>query len=128
VSKLDIDTSQFPNAATAREIAEQRKIKLNSVIVSTTPDIEGKAISEYLGVVAGDNIFSPPLLKSAGEKITDIRDKAMREMLEKAVGMGADAIINLRVTYGTYMAQGSAWNVMVITVYGTAVRLSELEA
>ena len=48
-----------------------------------------------------------------------------RSLLDAAKESGANAVINVRLSTGTYQQQGSQWQVTYIIAYGDAVVLSE---
>ena len=73
------------------------------MIVTTTPNIEGKTITEYLGVVTGEAIMGANIFRDFFASITDIvggrsaayekelgkaRKVAMDEMTQKALDIG----------------------------------------
>jgi uncharacterized protein YbjQ (UPF0145 family) len=102
------------------------------MIVTTTPDIQGQAIREYLGIVVGESILGTNILrdimaglrdvvggrsKAYEEKMNDARDIAIREMVEKAQALGADAVVGVDIDYETV---GN--NMMMVSASGTAVK------
>lgn len=102
-------------------------------ILSTTPSIEGRPVTEYLGVVTGDAILGANVVKDFFATIRDIvggrsaayeselakaREIAFSEMIEIADGSGADAIVGIDIDYETV---GSS--MLMVSVSGTAVRL-----
>lgn len=106
------------------------------MILSTTHTIEGKQIYEYLGVVFGEVITGVNFIKDFGASIRDFfggrstsyerelvnaRDKAIEELQERAIRMGADAIVGIDVDYQVLGAKSS---MMMIIVSGTAVRVA----
>lgn len=103
------------------------------MIIVNTNNIEGKEISEYLGIVKGSSVrarnvgrdFMAGLKNLIGGEIdeytkllTDSREEAMKRMKEEAIKLNADAILNVRLTTSAVM-QGAA----EILAYGTAVKL-----
>jgi uncharacterized protein YbjQ (UPF0145 family) len=102
------------------------------MIVTTTPDIQGQTIREYLGIVIGESILGTNILrdimaglrdvvggrsKAYEEKMNDARDIAIREMVEKAQALGADAVVGVDIDYETV---GN--NMMMVSASGTAVK------
>ena len=78
------------------------------MIITTTPSIEGKVITEYLGVVFGEVISGVDFVKdfAAGlsnffggrsgtyeEELIRAREQAMAEMEQRARSLGADAVV-----------------------------------
>jgi len=105
-----------------------------SVTITTTGGVEGRAISEYLGVVAGEAILGVNVFKdiAAGfrnivggrsgkyeEELRKARATALEEMTEYAVQLGADAIVGAKLDYETIGGQ-----MLMVTASGTAVKLS----
>jgi uncharacterized protein YbjQ (UPF0145 family) len=104
------------------------------VIVTTTPNIEGRGVNEYLGIVTGEAILGANIFKDLFAGIRDIvggrsgayeqelnkaRVIAMQEMQEAAARLGADAVVGVDLDYET-VGQGS---MLMVTASGTAVRL-----
>lgn len=103
------------------------------MIVSTTESIPNREIKEILGIARGStvrarnvgrDIFAglKNLVGGEIEEYTKLqahaREQAMQRMIYDAQRMGADAIINVRLTTAMVM-QGAA----EILAYGTAVKL-----
>ena len=103
------------------------------MIVTTTETIPNKEITEILGISRGSTVRARNIgrdifagLKNiVGGEISEYtrlqaesREQAMQRMIEDANRMGADAIINVRLTTAMIM-QGTA----EILAYGTAVKL-----
>ena len=87
---------------------------------------------EELGVVTGSTIQSKNMFADFGQGLKSIvggelhsytdmmekaREKATRRMVDQAVRMGADAVIGVRYTTNSIMAQAAE-----VLVFGTAVR------
>ena len=102
------------------------------MIHSTTPTLEGKTISQYLGVVTGEAILGANIVKDIFAGITDIiggrsaayekeltkaRVIAFEEMDEQANNLGANAIVGIDLDYET-VGSGS---MLMVTISGTAV-------
>ena len=106
------------------------------MLVTTTPNIEGKKIVEYYGLVTGEAIMGANLFKDLFASITDIvggrsgtyetelrraKDTAVAEMCQQAQGMGANAVIGVDLDYETIGKDGS---MLMVTATGTAVKLA----
>ena len=104
-----------------------------AMIVTSTEQIPGREFSEILGIARGSTVRARHLGRDifAGlknlvggeiEEYTELqahaREQAMQRMQEDARAMGADAIVNVRLTTAMVM-QGAA----EILAYGTAVKL-----
>ena len=105
-----------------------------SVIVTTTPSIEGRQIADYLGVLAGETILGVNIFKdiSAGfrnivggragkyeEELRKGRQTALEELAARAAEIGADAVVGVKLDYETVGGQ-----MLMITASGTAVKLA----
>ena len=103
------------------------------MIHSTTPSLEGKRVSVYLGVVTGEAILGANIFKDLFAGIRDIvggrsaayekelrkaRAVAFAEMTEQAEEMGANAVVGIDLDYETV---GSKGGMLMVTVSGTAV-------
>jgi uncharacterized protein YbjQ (UPF0145 family) len=104
------------------------------VIQTTTPTVEGRTITEYLGVVTGEAILGANIVRDLFAGIRDIvggragayeeelrkaREIAMEELAAEASSRGADAVVGIDLDYET-VGNGS---MLMVTVSGTAVRL-----
>ena len=103
------------------------------IITSTTAEIPGKKVVKILGVVKGNTIRARHVgrdiaagfknivggeIKSYTEMTTQAREEAFNRMVNQAVELKADAIINIRFATSMIM-QGAA----EMLAYGTAVEL-----
>ena len=105
------------------------------MILTTTPTIEGRSITEYKGVVFGEVIAGVDFLKdiaasirnfvggrsgSYEEELIRAREAAMDEMRERAEAMGADAVVGIDIDYEVLGANNG---MLMVTASGTAVKL-----
>ena len=105
------------------------------MILSTTPQIEGRPIREYKGVVTGETIIGANFVKDFFAGIRDIvggragsyekvlmeaKDTSIQEMMQRAQAMGANAIVGIDLDYETIGANGS---MLMVAASGTAVVL-----
>jgi len=103
------------------------------IITSTTAEIPGKKIKAILGVVKGNTIRARHVgrdiaaglknivggeVKSYTQMTTQAREEAFNRMVNQAVELKADAVINIR--FATSMVMTSAAEMLA---YGTAVKL-----
>ena len=110
-----------------------------TIIVTTTPNIEGQRIAQYLGVVSAQVVAGVNALRDALTGLTDIfggrsktleqaieeaRWTAIRELKQRAASEGADAVIGMRIDLET---GGASNGMMIVVATGTAVRLKEEE-
>ena len=109
---------------------------MSAVIVSTTPSIEGKAITSYRGIVTGEAIMGANIFKDLFAGIRDIvggrsatyekelrraRELAISEMQNSAAELGANAVVGIDIDYETMGSNGA---MLMVTVSGTAVVVS----
>lgn len=103
------------------------------MLLTTTATIEGRQISETLGLVRGNTIrarhvgrdIMAGLRTLVGGEIKDYtvmldqaRDQAVERMVKQAKELGADAVVGVRFTTSQTMQSAAE-----ILAYGTAVRL-----
>ena len=85
------------------------------MFLTTTDNIQGKNVTEYLGIVASVILtVMPGGNKMLGNAIDNFTKQAQEDLERKAAKLGADAVIGLKFT-----TQGN--NFMLL---GTAVKLS----
>lgn len=109
------------------------------MIVLTTPNIEGKKITKYLGLVSGEAILGANIFKDFFAGIRDIvggrsaayeqelrkaKDIAVEEMKAQAKALGGNAIIAVDLDYET-IGIGESGNMMMVSASGTAVVCEE---
>jgi uncharacterized protein YbjQ (UPF0145 family) len=103
------------------------------MIVTTTPSLEGKKITSYLGIVTGEAIIGANLFRDIFAGIRDIvggrsgsyeevlreaKNNALSEMQDNAMKMGANAVVGVDLDYETVGTNGS---MLMVTASGTAV-------
>jgi uncharacterized protein YbjQ (UPF0145 family) len=103
------------------------------MLLSTTPQIEGHPIREYKGVVTGETIIGANVVKDLFAGIRDIvggragsyekvlieaKDTSIREMMQRAEALGANAIVGIDIDYETIGGSGS---MLMVATSGTAV-------
>lgn len=105
------------------------------MLITTTPAIEGKKVTSYLGVVTGEAILGANIFMDLFAGIRDIvggrsaayekelaraREIAFQEIEDKAQSLGANAVISVDIDYETVGANGS---MLMVSVSGTAVKI-----
>ena len=105
------------------------------MIVTTTPSVQGQAVTEYLGIVSGEAIMGANMFKDIFAGIRDIvggrsganeeelrraKDIALSEMTDNARMLGVNAILSVDLDYETVGSNGS---MLMVTASGTAVKL-----
>ena len=103
-----------------------------SITVTTTPTIEGKRITKYLGLVAGEAIMGANIVRDIFATITDVvggrsgayetkladaRRISIKEMEDAALALGANAIVGVDIDYEV-VREG----MLMVTASGTAVK------
>ena len=103
------------------------------MILSTTPTIEGHTIREYKGVVTGETIIGANIVKDFFAGIRDIvggrsasyeevlreaKDTSLKEMMQRAQALGANAVVGIDIDYETIGGSGS---MLMVATSGTAV-------
>ena len=61
--------------------------------------------------------------KGIDGNVLDKVDDMFKSLVKCAEKEGADAVVNAKITTGSYQQQGSGWVVSYIIVYGEAVKL-----
>ena len=104
------------------------------MLLTTTPTIQGREITQYFGIVSGETIIGANLFKDFFAGIRDIvggrsssyesvlreaKECALQEMSDQAARMGANAVIGIDLDFETVGANGS---MLMVTAAGTAVR------
>ena len=105
------------------------------MILTTTPSIEGRKIVSYLGVITGEAIMGANIMRDLFASITDViggrsgayeeklqeaRQIALRELEERAVRLGANAVVGIDLDYEVVGQNGS---MLMVSASGTAVRV-----
>jgi len=101
--------------------------------ITTTPGIEGKRITQYCGVVAGEAILGANIFKDLFAGIRDLvggrsaayerelqraRDIALQELRERAQALGANAVVGVDLDYEVL---GQNNGMLMVSASGTAV-------
>jgi len=105
------------------------------MILTTTPSVEGRPVREYKGIVFGEVItgvnfirdFAASIRNFVGgrsgsyeDELLKARIQAMEEMEERAVRLGADAVVGIDIDYEVL---GEGGGMLMVTASGTAVKL-----
>ncbi|MDO6681744.1 heavy metal-binding domain-containing protein [Oceanobacter sp. 5_MG-2023] len=101
--------------------------------VTTTPNIEGKRITAYRGIVAGETVLGANLFKDLFASVRDIvggrsatyekelqkaRAIALQELQQRAAELGANAVVGIDIDYEV---MGKTSGMMMVSASGTAV-------
>ena len=108
------------------------------MLVVTTSTLQGKNISQYLGIVSGEAILGANIFKDFFAGIRDIvggrsasyeeelrkaKDIAIQEMCAQATEMGGNAVIGVDLDYET-ISTAHGGGMLMVTASGTAVVIS----
>ena len=121
-------SASFPGVnKTAHTPVDQR------MTITTTPTVEGKSITRYAGIVAGEAILGANIFKDLFAGIRDLvggrsatyerelqraRDMALNEMAARAAELGANAVVGVDLDYEVL---GAGNGMLMVSASGTAV-------
>ena len=103
------------------------------MIITTTQSVEGHEIVDYKGIVFGEVISGVNVVRdfAAGlsnffggrsgayeEELMNARNQALREMEQRAMNMGANAVVGVDIDYEVLGADNG---MLMVTASGTAV-------
>jgi len=103
--------------------------------ITTTPSIEGKQISSYLGIVTGEAILGANVFRdlfagirdivggrsaSYEKELTKAREIALEEMETRAAQLGANAVVGVDLDYEVL---GAGNGMLMVSASGTAVKV-----
>lgn len=103
------------------------------MITTTTNNIEGHPVKQYLGIVSSEAIIGANIFKDLFAGIRDIvggrsdtyervideaRTSAMNELVQKAQSIGANAILGIDLDFETV---GTGGSMLMVIATGTAV-------
>ncbi|WP_109464503.1 heavy metal-binding domain-containing protein [Albibacillus kandeliae] len=101
------------------------------MIITTTPSVEGRKITDYKGIVVGEAIMGANVVRDIFAQITDIvggrsgayesklqdaRDTALRELEQRATERGANAVVGVDLDYEVV-----GQSMLMVSASGTAV-------
>ncbi|WP_134087800.1 heavy metal-binding domain-containing protein [Olivibacter sp. XZL3] len=107
------------------------------MLITTTPNVEGKKIVKYIGLVSGETIIGANFIRDIFAGIRDFvggrsnsyekvlreaKDTAVFEMQQYAASIGANAVVGVDLDYETV---GKGGSMLMVTASGTAVVLAD---
>lgn len=107
-----------------------------SMLLTTTDTLEGRRITEYLGICTGEAVCGANVFRDMFAGIRDFvggrsgsyenvlregKEQAIEDMCEQARDMGANAIIGVDLDYEVVGEKGS---MLMVAVSGTAVKIA----
>lgn len=105
------------------------------MLMTTTPQVEGRAITEYMGIVTGEAIMGANIFKDLFAGVRDIvggrsatyekellqaQKIALEEVEHRAGEIGANAVVGIDLDYEVLGEHGS---MLMVTASGTAVKI-----
>ena len=108
------------------------------MLLSTTEELQGFEITDYLGLVHGEVVSGANILRDMMATVTDFvggrsaayeeelknsRQNALREAGDQAQRLGADAVVGLSIDFEVIGNRGA---MIMVTATGTAVRLRKI--
>ncbi len=105
------------------------------MLVVTTPALEGRRVTRYLGIVSGEAILGANIFRDFFAGIRDIvggrsaayeqelrkaKEIALEEMQQEAEQLGGNAVVGVDLDYETIQV-GSGGGMLMVSASGTAV-------
>ena len=109
------------------------QLKEQSMELTTTPSMEGRKITRYCGIVAGEAVLGANVFKDMFASVRDIvggrsgtyekelrkaRQIALNELSEQARELGANAVVGIDLDYEVL---GEKNGMLMVSASGTAV-------
>ncbi|WP_298721786.1 YbjQ family protein [uncultured Ferrovibrio sp.] len=106
------------------------------MILTSTDSVEGRKITAYLGIVAGEAVMGTNIFRDFFAGITDIlggrsggyekelrkaKALALESLVDEAKQLGADAVVGLDLDY--QQIGGTDRQMLLVAASGTAVKL-----
>jgi len=107
------------------------------MLITTTPSVDGKRITRYLGLVSGEAILGANIFRDFFAGIRDIvggrsaayeqelrkaKEIALAEMQQQAEALGGNAVVGVDLDYETIQV-GAGGGMLMVSASGTAVTL-----
>ena len=107
------------------------------MLMVTTPQLEGRPVQRYLGLVSGEAILGANIFRDLFAGIRDIvggrsaayeeelrraKQIALDEMAQQARELGANAVIGIDLDYETIQV-GQGGGMLMVSASGTAVQV-----
>lgn len=135
INKNNIPDANF-NPISNLNAMHQKKI--DSHMLTTGYDFQGYKIEKYIGLVSGECVIGTGIIadlfsdfsdisgtksKTFSNKMKEIKNSAIKEMVEDSIRIGGNAIIGISYDHITF----SGKNMIGISVNGTSVRITNLD-
>jgi uncharacterized protein YbjQ (UPF0145 family) len=107
------------------------------MLTTTTESVEGRTITQYLGIVSGDAVMGTNIFRDMFAGIRNIvggrsgsyekelrtaKFAALEALEEEAAALGANAVVGVDLDYEAI--SGDNGNMLMVSANGTAVKLS----
>ena len=107
------------------------------MVITTTPSIEGKSVTQYLGIITGEAILGANIFRDMFAAVRDIvggrsasyerelgkaREIALEDLEDWAEELGANAVVGVAIDYESF---GQTNGMMMVSATGTAVITTE---
>ena len=107
------------------------------MLTSTTAVLQDKTIEKYLGVISSEVILGANVFRDFSAGIRDFfggrsgsyeevfdkaKTEALKEIIQKAEGLGANGVIGIAYNFSNLGANGS---MLMVAISGTAVRIKD---
>jgi uncharacterized protein YbjQ (UPF0145 family) len=107
----------------------------STILLTTTDTLQGREVMQYMGIVSGEAIVGTHIFKDLFASIRDIvggrsgsyektlssaREIALKDLMEEARALRADAVIGIDFDYETV---GKGGSMLMVAASGTAVKL-----
>ena len=135
--KFDSALNTCPHCGGWSVIPPEAWERMPSMILTTGFEVEGRPISEYLGVITSEvvmgtgaiveflgglaDLFGTRSSEFEG-KLEQAKEASLEKLKGKAAMLGADAIIGINIDY-----MNIAKNMLMVVANGTAVKLQECQ-
>ncbi len=108
------------------------------MIVTTTSNVEGARITEYIDLVSVNVVIGSNFLSDWKASVTDVfggrsgtyqrklddaYEAALKQIKKRADKLGADAIVGMKMDFGE--VSGKEKSMFMVSAVGTAVKLSK---
>ncbi|HEY0970033.1 MAG TPA: heavy metal-binding domain-containing protein [Gemmatimonadales bacterium] len=107
------------------------------MLIVTTPQLEGRPVQRYLGLVSGEAILGANIFRDFFAGIRDIvggrsaayeeelrkaKQIALDEMAQQASDLGANAVVGVDIDYES-IQMGQGGGMLMVSASGTAVKV-----
>ncbi|HLE18737.1 MAG TPA: heavy metal-binding domain-containing protein [Syntrophales bacterium] len=111
--------SLFGRSNKTAELDAEIKNLRERIIVVTSNSLPDGGIKGALGNVTGISETAA----STDRGFRKAEKEALADIMRQGIQMGANALVDLKMTTGSYEQQGSQWMVSKVVYYGTAVKV-----